>query len=65
MGFSRQEYWSGLPLPSPLESLEELNSEAALKSVPPHPQHTYPVSWLAQARKELWELDAGCKDRGA
>ena len=27
--------------------------------------HTYPVSWLAQARKELWELDAGCKDRGA
>ena len=24
MGFSRQEYWSGVPLPSPLEGLEEL-----------------------------------------
>ena len=23
MGFSRQEYWSGLPLPSPRESLEQ------------------------------------------
>ena len=22
MGFSRQEYWSGLPLPSPLSDLE-------------------------------------------
>jgi len=22
MGFSRQEYWSGLPLPSPLNALE-------------------------------------------
>ena len=23
MGFSRQEYWSGVPLPSPQESLEK------------------------------------------
>ena len=22
MGFSRQEYWSGMPLPSPIEKLE-------------------------------------------
>ena len=25
MGFSRQEYWSGLPLPSPLNNLGEEN----------------------------------------
>ena len=25
MGFSRQEYWSGLPLPSPSESLSTMN----------------------------------------
>ena len=25
MGFSRQEYWSGVPLPSPLDSLESSN----------------------------------------
>ena len=25
MGFSRQEYWSGLPLPSPLRSLQTIN----------------------------------------
>ena len=23
MGFSRQEYWSGVPLPSPFESMDE------------------------------------------
>ena len=26
MGFSRQEYWSGLPLPSPLLNIRELNN---------------------------------------
>ena len=26
MGFSRQEYWSGVPLPSPLKKLEVLSS---------------------------------------
>ena len=26
MGFSRQEYWSGVPLPSPKEELESLES---------------------------------------
>ena len=25
MGFSRQEYWSGVPLPSPTQPLEEIN----------------------------------------
>ena len=27
MGFSRQEYWSGVPLPSPRESLEKIYSK--------------------------------------
>ena len=26
MGFSRQEYWSGVPLPSPKNTLKEINS---------------------------------------
>jgi len=26
MGFSRQEYWTGLPLPSPKNTLEGINS---------------------------------------
>ena len=30
MGFSRQEYWSGVPLPSPLEMLEETLEEAKI-----------------------------------
>ena len=29
MGFSRQEYWSGLPFPSPLESAENCNFRPA------------------------------------
>ena len=27
MGFSRQEYWSGVPLPSPMEGLERSKGE--------------------------------------
>ena len=27
MGFSRQEYWSGVPLPSPLEGAKRLENE--------------------------------------
>ena len=35
MGFSRQEYWSGVPLPSPLENLEaaKTSSEEAVKKM--------------------------------
>ena len=32
MGFSRQEYWSGVPLPSPI-----LSTVQTAKSLPPHP----------------------------
>ena len=28
MGFSRQEYWSGVPLPSPIQILEDLKERA-------------------------------------
>ena len=30
MGFSRQEYWSGVPLPSPASCLERANSDSLL-----------------------------------
>jgi len=26
MGFSRQEYWSGVPLPSPIKRLQTINA---------------------------------------
>ena len=31
MGFSRQEYWSGVPLPSPQSILKEINPECLLE----------------------------------
>ena len=33
MGFSRQEYWSGLPLPSPNESVEHLKSRQKVNQI--------------------------------
>ena len=33
MGFSRQEYWSGVPLPSPLNLLENSKGEVAMKVI--------------------------------
>ena len=37
MGFSRQEYWSGVPLPSPLGSHVERNSAQDGSHLPSHP----------------------------
>ena len=31
MGFPRQEYWSGVPLPSPKNDIEELKKTVSLK----------------------------------
>ena len=31
MGFSRQEYWSGVPLPSPIEMMRELEKSPFIK----------------------------------
>ena len=33
-GFSRQEYWSGVPLPSPKNTLHQLNPEGKKKCNP-------------------------------
>ena len=48
MGFSRQEYWSGVPLPSPHGVLERLNKTAVEKSQPLALMnaHYYPVPLL-------------------
>ena len=40
MGFSRQEYWSGVPLPLPLNTLESSKTDSTWpKLVPPHHTH--------------------------
>ena len=60
MGFSRQEYWSGVPLPSPQMRPETLNIHVSLGSF---------ASW--KGRIELWAVKSlkssrdkyNCKDR--
>ena len=33
MGFSRQEYWSGVPLPSPLDAINNIKPFDVIESV--------------------------------
>ena len=35
MGFSRQEYWSGVPLPFPTTKHRDLNSQPGIELLPP------------------------------
>ena len=46
MGFSRQDYWSGLPLPSPhsVYTTSRMNPAAAAKSLQSCPTLCYPVN---------------------
>ena len=46
MGFSRQEYWSGLPFPSPVDHI--------LSDLPPWPDR---LGWLHMAWLSFTELD--------
>ena len=47
MGFSRQEYWSGLPLPSPIQSYYILNFDQSLQILNlPRPDLILPSSGL-------------------
>ena len=36
MGFSRQEYWSGVPLPSPVSGIQESEHKDLKRDLPPH-----------------------------
>ena len=49
MGFSRQEYWSGVPLPSPQERHKPGQSE--------HPM--FQAEWLAHYQARLMRLNSG------
>ena len=54
MGFSRQEYWSGVPLPSPKQLLSGLEIEIQCRDSPPPPPRLsshYPLK-----TKEMWHL---------
>ena len=36
MGFSRQEYWSGVPLPSPIITLDYINGFSDIETATPN-----------------------------
>ena len=59
MGFSRQEYWSGVPLPSPLKSLVGFK-KFFIKCGPfiplQHPLVFTPASWLSQTASSLTSI---------
>ena len=55
MGFSRQEYWSGVPLPSPKVSSVEYNSYSpSLYLVSVGCDYLYPLQWLYLISIWLW-----------
>ena len=59
MGFSRQEYWSGLPLPSPLSDLEMSyptpEVRGSHREEEPHVQGAAEV-WAQEGREELLHI---------
>ena len=70
MGVSRQEYWSGLPLPSPRELLGDPESSIKLRQAPVTPREKGGFSWEmlrcflgTQYNFEKDELDTGTAAR--
>ena len=53
MGFSRQEYWSGLPMPSPIEMLALLNLIYKLNAAPSNYKLFYGAKQVA--KKFMWK----------
>ena len=53
LGFSRQEYWSGLPFPSPMHESEKLLSHVRLLAIPWTAAHRAPPS-MGFSRQEYW-----------
>ena len=56
MGFSRQEYWSGVPLPSPSEGLELLNILLSIKVFPSEYYAQHYTKWNANTEDKIWSL---------
>ena len=55
MGLSRQEYWSGVPLPSPIIRRGRIISQ--------YPQEEYPIlsnEWLSGQQSYCWQLSISC-----
>ena len=59
MGFSRQEYWSGVPLPSPCSSLEKCKSKLQC-SITSH-QSEWPHKKKKSTDTKCWR---GCGEKG-
>ena len=56
LGFSRQEHWSGLPFPSPMQESEKLFSRVQLLATPWTAAYQAPPS-MGFSRQEYW---SGC-----
>ena len=52
MGFSRQEYWSGVPLPSLMELPVTKDLDACLISLCIHKAYTYLLNWNVSESKQ-------------
>jgi len=79
MGFSRQEYWSGVPLPSPETTANTgrylldsprlqtfLGLCCAAQAELPRPSHTQPLGPHLEGFRESWEnfVDLGSRSSG-
>ena len=64
MGFSRQQYWSGVPLPSPFCLIEGLINDRAIKGRPP-PWSYSGTCYQNEASKVNWGLTSADHVEGA
>ena len=68
MGFSRQEYWSGLPLPSPIIILSEISQTQKDRYLIPFMQgrrrQWHPTPVLLPGKSHGWRSLVGCSPWG-
>ena len=63
MGFSRQEYWSGVPLPSPEEVLQIAEKRIEAKGKGERKRHTQlNTKFQRRARRDRKALNEQCKE---
>ena len=59
MGFSRQEYWSGVPLPSPTKVFSKILNNKCMNDWKYSFNSTHHANAVHMSRKETWSLFTG------